>query len=137
LCDIRRGNTSWLPLEVLPLFLQVAVTLTIYFAGKLIPCNGCAIAGADHWRLLAARASGRTRRHRSRLEHTSDGVYLRGCVQRPQIWVYAKRLNMMRIMAMNIQASSLLGSTSESLESLRHVESQAKVRSTIQRCGST
>jgi len=37
---------------------------------------------------------------------------LRGCVQRPQVWVWAKRLSMRRIIAMKIQASSLLGSTS-------------------------
>ncbi len=37
---------------------------------------------------------------------------LRGCVQRLQELLQANRLSMMRIMAMEIQASSLLGSTS-------------------------
>ena len=57
---------------------------------------------------------------------------VRGCVKRPQVWVCAKRLSMRRIIAMKIQASSLLGSTSYSLESLRQVKSQAKVRSMTQ-----
>jgi predicted unusual protein kinase regulating ubiquinone biosynthesis (AarF/ABC1/UbiB family) len=55
---------------------------------------------------------------RAALAHRDDVLVptvipgLRGCVQRPQVWVCAKRLSMRRIIAMKIQASSLLGSTS-------------------------